>query len=77
MENVYCKNMKCNNDQIWNRDFFMTKFLEKIHIIMVSDTLQLVFNKNLHVNLHYSISQNNNMDMILAFCNFYEIDVIV
>ena len=44
---------------------------------MVSDTLQLVFHKNLHVNLHYSISQIKNLDMIIAFGNFSGIDVIV
>ena len=39
--------------------------------------MQLVFHKNLHINLHYSISQKNNLDMIVAFGNFSWIDVIV
>ena len=74
---MYCKNMKSNNDHIWNRDFCMTKFLKTIHIIMVSDKLQLVFHKNLHVNLYYSISKKKNLDLIHAFGNFSGIDVIV
>ena len=53
----------------------MPKFLKKIHIVMVSDTMQLVFHKNLHVNLHYSISQQKNLDMITAYCNFSGITV--
>ena len=44
---------------------------------MVSDTLQLVFHKNLHINLHYSISKERNLDLIRAFGNFTGIDVIV
>ena len=43
---------------------------------MVSDTLQLVFHKNLHLNLHYSISKKKNLDLIHAFGNFTGIDVI-
>ena len=69
--------MKSDNDHIWNRDFFMTKFLKKIHTIMVSDRLQLVFHKNLHVNLHYSISKRRNLILIHAFGNFAGIDFIV
>ena len=71
----YCKNMKRDNEQIWSREFFMPKFLKKIHIVMVSNTMQLVFHKNLHVNLHYSISRQKNLDMITAYCDFSGINV--
>ena len=43
---------------------------------MVSDTMQLVFRKNLHVNLHYSISKEKHLNMIKAYCKFSGIDVI-
>ena len=42
---------------------------------MVSDTIQLVFHKNLYVNLHYSISRQKNLDMITAYCDFSGINV--
>ena len=44
---------------------------------MVSDTLQLVFHKTLHLNLHYSISKKKDLDLIRAFGNYTGIDVIV
>ena len=73
---THFRKIKDNNEHMWNRELFRVDYIKKVHIIMVSDAMQLVFHKNLHVNLHYSISNKKHLKMIQAFCKFSGIDVI-
>ena len=67
---TYCQKIKDNNEHMRKIDLFRVDSIKK-------DTMQLVFHKNLHVNLHYSISKEKHLNMIQAYCKFSGIDVIV
>ena len=75
--NSYCRYMKNSNDDMWNRDFIMGDFIKKVHVIMISDSMQFVIHKNLNLNFHYSISDEKRLKMIVAFCKFSGIEVRV
>ena len=74
---AYCKQLKKTKQDMWKRELFMPRFLKKLHVVMVSDSMQFVIHKNLHMNLHYSISDNKKLKMLVSFCKFSAIKVAV
>ena len=74
---AYCKQLKKTKQDMWKRELFMPRFLKKVHVVMVSDSMQFVIHKNLHMNLHYSISDNKRLKMLVSFCKFSVIEVAV
>ena len=74
---AYCKQLKKTKEDMWNRELFMPCFLKKVHVVMVSESMQFVIHKNLHINLHYSISDNRRLKMLVSFCKFSAIKIAV
>ena len=74
---AYCKHLKKTKQDMWKRELFMPCFLKKVHVVMVSESMQFVIHKNLHINLHYSISDNKKLKMLVSFCKFSTIEVAV
>lgn len=73
----YCKDIKGKSLDMWERSLFQPTFLKKLHIVMVSDSFQLVIHKNLHVNLHYSVSSHIRLNKIVGYSKFSDIEVKV
>ena len=74
---AYCRQLKKTKQDMWKRELFMPCFLKKVHVVMVSEYMQFVIHKNLHMNLHYSISDNKRLKMLVSFCKFSAIEVAV
>ena len=59
------------------RNGFDPMYITKAHVILIPDGLQLVIHKNLHRNIHYSVSDNKFLKHLRSFCNFNDIKIAV
>ena len=63
------------NSCLWMRKGFDCKFIKRIHVVHISDGLQLVIHRNLHRNVHYSISDKRILMFLNSYCKYTDMKI--
>ena len=66
-----CSKSSC----LWMRKGFDCKFIKKIHVVHISDGLQLVIHRNLHRNVHFSVSDKRILIFLKSYCKYNDMKI--
>ena len=61
-----CSKSSC----LWMMKDFDCKFLKKIHVVHIADGLQLAIHRNLHRNVHFSVSDKRILIFLKSYCKY-------